>query len=72
MVKAKPYVGLFLRALKDASVVDKTVEGMLLGILKNAPLETTIETMNMYENSVKIMIEKIVQYYNKFKEEGKI
>ena len=72
MVKAKPYVSLFLRALKEAATVDTVVEGMLNGLLGNAPIEIVIQRLNDYEGSMKIMVDKIVEYYNKYKEEGRI
>ena len=72
MVKAKPYVSLFLRALREASEVDNNIKGMLAGILGSAPIETVIDRLNSYDDSIRVMVDKIVKYYTKYKEEGKI
>ncbi|RLF44978.1 MAG: hypothetical protein DRN17_03445 [Thermoplasmata archaeon] len=72
MEKAKEYVSIVLKALRDASKVDVNAKAMLEGILRNAPIEVVVKRLNTYNDSIKIVVENIVKYYNKYKEEGKI
>ena len=72
MEKAKMYVSIVLRAIRDASKVDTNAKAMLEGILRNAPIDIVIKRLNAYDDSIKIIVENVVKYYNKYKEEGKI
>ena len=71
-VKAKPYVSIFLRALKEAARVNETIKGFLVGMFQQVSMDVAIQKMNDNEDAFKLMIEKIVKYYEKYKEEGKI
>jgi len=71
-IKAKPYVSIFLKSLKEASKVNETVKGFLVGMFQQVSMDIAIQKMNDNEDAFKIMIENIVKYYEKYKEEGKI
>ena len=71
-IKAKPYVSIFLKALKEASKVNETIKGFLVGMFQQVSMDVAIQKMNDNEEAFKIMIEKIVKYYEQYKEEGKI
>jgi len=71
-IKAKPYVSILLKALIEASKVDSDIKAFKDGMFSKVPLDMAIEKLNEKEESMKLMIDKIVEVYNRYKSEGKI
>ena len=71
-VKAKPYVSILLKALIEASKVDNDIRAFKDGMFSKVPLDMAIEKLNEREDSMKLLIEKIVEFYNRAKGDGKI